>query len=376
MNIKFNFFFILLSIFLFISSPLFSANRFWVGTAPGSWNSVANWSNVSGGAPGFSIPGLSDIAIFDGGSITDCTIDINVNVLGFTINALYAGKIGINPGVTTTVASSGFSQAGGTFTGTNGNISINGAFTLSGGIFTATTGTLQITTGYNYTAGTFNHNNGTVSFSTTQTISGNTAFYNLIFVSNGGIYTIASGTTISSSNNVTISGIQSYTINTGILEINGDLTLLATANNSINGGTATFLFKGTGVQNIRSSITTIVVGTNERVCSLPNVEINKSSGSLNLEGVINFNGAFWKTTAGASLVNPGTSTVNIISSTTFSGENLSLYNIHIYANAQLISLSPASYMLTSTNDLTINGGSYYELNTGILEIMGNLTLIN
>ncbi len=84
------------------------------------------------------------------------------------------------------------------------------------------------------------------------------------------------------------------------------------------------------------------MGTNEKICALPNIEINKLSGSLNLIGLINLSGPSWKTTSGASLINPGTSMVNINANITFTGQNLSLFNIHIFANSQLITLSPAS----------------------------------
>ncbi|MES2762655.1 MAG: T9SS type A sorting domain-containing protein [Bacteroidota bacterium] len=350
-----------------------SANRYWIGA--GNFNNTANWSDVSGGASGFSVPGISDIAIFDGSNVSNCIVNTNININGFIIYAAYTGTISMNNAVTCIIGTSGFSQSGGTFTGNNGNISVNSTFFMNGGVFNSTSGTLLITSGYTFTSGAFNHNNGIVAFSTTQTITGNTSFYNLTFVASGGIYTITGGTTITSLNNVTISGGAACTINTGTVQIKGDLSLTSSSNNSVNGGSATFLFNGSGTQNINSGISSILVGINERSCCLPNVEIDKISGTLNLNGVINVNGSTWKTTNGASLVNPGTSTVNISSAVTFSGQNLSLYTVHIYANGQVITLSP-SYTLTATNNVIINGGSYYQVNTGTLEILGDLTLVN
>jgi len=361
---------------IFISNTLISANRYWVGTGAGNWNNIANWSTSSGGLSGASIPTAADIAIFDGGNTSSCIIDVNVNVIGFSITALYTGTVSVNLGIIITTAASGFSQSGGTFIGNNGNITINGSFSLMGGVFTSTTGILQISSGYTFSGGTFNHNNGTVSFSVAQTISGNTSFYTILFVASGGVYTIASGTMLTSINNVIISGGASCTINTGTVEIQGNLTLTSSSNNTVNGGTAIFLFDGVGVQNINSALGAINVGTNERMCALPNVQINKTSGSLNLNGLININGTSWNTLAGAALINAGTSTINIISSITFSGQNLSLYNMHIWSNSQIITLSPATYTLTSTNNVTINGGGYYLLNTGVLEILGDLTLLS
>jgi Secretion system C-terminal sorting domain len=377
MNIKSGLFLTILScVFIFISSMSFAASRYWVGSGAGNWNSTTNWSNSTGGLSGFSVPGVSDTAFFDGANLFNCVINANISVSGVSIASSYSGTISVNPGFTITVAADGFSQAGGTFTGSTGSITINGHLNLTGGTFTSTSGILQIAKGYSNVAGTFIHNNGTVDFSTTQTITGSTVFYDLMFVANGGIYTISPGTIITSNDNLIISGNSSYTINTGIVEIKGNLTLTSSSNHPNNGGTTTFLFNGTGVQNINSAIATILIGTNEKIVALPNVEINKISGSLNLFGIINLLGTSWLTTAGSSLVNPGTSTVNINSNITFSGQNLTLYNIHITPSGNIITLSPATFTLTSTHNVTINGGSYYELNTGILEILGDLTLIN
>lgn len=359
---------------IFISQTALSANRYWIGADGGSWNNSTNWSDRLGGLSIGILPSVSDIVIFDG--LASCSIDANVNVKGISIATTYTGSITVNSGIIITVAASGFTQAGGTFNGGDQLIRINGMFSLSGGIFNSTTNTLQISSNFGFTGGTFNHNNGTVSFSSAQTITGNATFYDILFVSSGGIYTIALGTTIKSIHNVTISGGASCTFNTGTLELTGDLTLISTSNNTVNGGSATFLFDGTGIQKIQSAITEIIVGTNERMCSLPNVEINKTSGSLNLSGLISLNGTSWKTTAGADLINPGTSTINLNSSITFTGENLTFYNIHIWPNSSTITLSPASFVLTATNNVIINGGGYYSLNTGTLEIKGDLTLIS
>ena len=361
-------------IFLFVSNVSFSANRFWVG-GTGNWNSTSSWSATSGGLSGASVPTGGDVAVFDGSNMTNCVIGTAVNVAGFSITTLYLGSISLNAGITMTVGSSGFSQAGGMFIGNTGNISVNGPFNLSAGIFTASAGTLQITGGYTFSGGMFNHNNGTVSFSTTQTITGSTVFNDILFVANGGAYTIAAATTLTALGNVTINGTASCAINTGTVALKGDLNLVATSNNSINGGSATFLFDGMGTQTINSSITSLIIGTNERMCALPNVEVNKMMGSLNLNGVITLNGTSWKTTSGASLINAGTSTVNIISAVSFTGQNLSLYDIHILPNGQAITLAAAPYKLISTHNVIINGLSYYQVNGGVLEILGDLTLL-
>jgi len=369
----------LLLLILSLSTTGHAANRYWVGIGTGNWTSSVNWSATSGGASGASAPGVSDLAFFDGGSVQNCTVNSTCSVGGINIGAAYAGTVSVNSGSNITIGTSGYTQSGGTFTGNTGFMNTYGVFVLAGGTFNAPSGTLQIAGSYTKSAtGTFNHNSGTVYFTsvTSITLSGNTTFANLILGANSGTYTIAAGTTLTSLTNVTLTGGGACTVNTGILAIQGDLTLQSSANNSVNGGTAIFLFNGTGVQNISSAISTLLVGTNERVCALPNIEVNKLSGSLNLSGVITLNGTSWTTTAGAGLINPGSSTVNIISDVTFSGQNLSLYNIHVWPNSQTITLTPATYQLTSTNNITINGGGYFQFNTGILEMLGDLTLLN
>ena len=363
-------------LFVFISGFSFAENRYWVAGGDGNWKSISNWSNLSGGSNGFSVPSNNDTVFFDGNGNLNCAIDTNVSVAGIVVDAFYNSIIRLNAGSSITVGAYGYTQTGGTFTADNGAITLNGAFTLNGGKFYSTSGTLAVNAGFTNGGGIFYPENGTVLFSNNQTITGNTTFYDLVFNANGAVYTVASGTTITSQNNVTIAGTLSCTINKGVVEIKGNLTLNSSSNNSINGGSATFLFNGSGTQNINSAFSSISLGVNERKCALPNVEINKTTGSLNLSGVINLNGATWTTTAGGALINAGTSTVNIISSITFSGENFSLYTLHIWSNGQTIALSPSPYLITVTREVIINGGGSYQVNSGTVEIQGDLTLIN
>jgi len=359
----------LILIFLFSYTNSYSANRFWISGGAANWNNTANWSTTSGGASGASVPVNIDIAIFNGAGLGSCTIDAAANVLGFSIATGYTGAVSFNAGITLTVGASNFTQAAGTFTGNNGNITINASFNLSAGTFTSTAGTLQITGGYTFSGGTFNHNNGAVTFSGTQTFSGNISLYDLTFAASGADYNIGAGQTITSNNSLTIIGANWYRINTGTLAIKGNLNLTSSSNNSANGGSATYLFNGTGAQTVTSAAAAF-----NYVAALGKVQVNKTSGTLNFVGIINFNGTTWINTAGASLINAGTSTLNILNNaTTFSGQDLTLYDIYIPATGQDINIT-AGQKLTSTNLITINGTNWYRINTGILEIKGNLNL--
>jgi hypothetical protein len=123
-------------LFLLLSSDISAANRYWVASSAGYWNNSANWSSQSGGSGGASVPGISDVVIFDGGGLGNCRINMHVNINGLTVSAGFSGVISVDPGVS--VTTSGYYQLGGIFTGDNGDIYINGNFELFGGLFSAT----------------------------------------------------------------------------------------------------------------------------------------------------------------------------------------------------------------------------------------------
>jgi hypothetical protein len=154
---------------LYFSRPVSAVNRTWDGGgATNNWSEAANWS-------GDVVPGIGDVAVFDGTSTKDATIDVNINVQGIQINSGYTGTIIQAGSHTITITSNGFgafTQSGGTFNGGSGDIRLTGDanqdhnFTLSGGTFTSTSGTLFLSRGFvhNPGSGTFNHNGGTVTF--------------------------------------------------------------------------------------------------------------------------------------------------------------------------------------------------------------------
>ncbi len=114
---------IIFSSLLILSSTVFGANRYWVSILPSNWNNPLNWSTTSGGVPGASVPGTTDLVHFDLLGIGNCNVDIPVIIDGI-ITTGYTGTINLglnsfNP------ASSGIVSCtfnGGTLTGTAGNI--------------------------------------------------------------------------------------------------------------------------------------------------------------------------------------------------------------------------------------------------------------
>ena len=142
----------------------------------------------------------SDVAIFDTTSTKNATINVAANVAGIQISGGYSGII-TQSAVTTTVGSSGFSQAGGTFVGSSSAITVNGGFTLSGGSFTSTSGTLSVSGSFTHGGGAFEANGGTVRFTgggAVVDVPGAETFNHLTFAPTtaGAMKTVTAGTNL------------------------------------------------------------------------------------------------------------------------------------------------------------------------------------
>jgi hypothetical protein len=344
-----------------------AANRFWIAGAASNWNNTANWSNVSGGAGGFSVPVAGDNVTFDNGGAGDCTFDAAVSVATLTVSATYAGTI--SQGANTITTTGAVAVGGGSFTGGSANMVFGGAFTLSGtATFTATTALLEFQNNCAFTAGTFNHNNGSVQYNRAAglTISGLAeTFYNLEFVGNGAAITLTGGA-LSVSNTLTISGGSLLTLNTGTVNAQGDIVITNTATGG--GGTALIDITGTGAQNFTGGMTA-------GFGALPQLTINKPSGTLNL---LNFPSVANNFTYTSGTVNAGASTLCFTRAAvnyTLTG-SLSLANMLFTAAANFTATIAAGTTITCTGNLTMAGNANITLNTGTIDVGGNLVLTN
>ena len=397
------------SLFLFLSFNVSAANRFWVSPVASNWNNTANWSNVSGGAGGFSVPGLGDAVIFNNARVGNCTLDMPGTVLSFTINAGYTGTIFQGANIVSTVNTASFAAGtfvagsgnimvggnstftGGTFTGGNGNIiisgnasftggtfaagsgnmTIGGNFTLNGTTFTASSGILEFDGDAAFTSATFTHNNGLVRFSATggtTTISGTSPAFNLLeFVGNGFNYNITSAGNITVASDLNFTGASLYNLNTGSIDVAGNINVTNTAAGCA--GTGLINIDGTGNQNFIGS-------SAAGLGALPKVTINKTSGTLNLYNFPSVSNTFTYTTG---TVNAGTSTVAFTNGSsnpyTISG-SLVLNNIEFLASANQTITIALGTVLTSQGDLTMAGTGRITMNTGSLNINGNIFLNN
>ena len=275
------------------------------GTA-NNWSCAANWS-------GDTAPTTSDVAIFDGTSTKNATINANISVAGISINAGYSGTITQSSTFTVTVGSSNYSQAAGTFTGGSGDITVNGTYALSGGTFTSTTGTLAIGGNFTHTAGgTFSHNNGTVNLgggangAFTADVATSETFNNLTINPYAPqTYTIASGDTLIALGTFTHSG---GFLMTGTIEARGDVVVGA----SSHGSTALLSFTGGNNQTYTDQGGDEVDG---------DITVNKSAGTVTLAS-----NADWNATSQDVTITSGT-------------------------------LASSSYNIT-TNNFTVNGGTF------------------
>jgi hypothetical protein len=146
--------------------------------------------------------------------------------------------------------------------------------------------------------------------------------------------------------------------------VKGDITSSNTAAGC--GGDAIININGTGTQNFTG-------GTVPGTGALPQLTINKSSGTLNLA---NFPAVSNNFTYTAGTINAGTSTFCFTHGSTGSYSitgSLFLNNIGFIINTSLLTVTvDAATTLTATGNLTIAGAGNLVINTGNINVNGNI----
>jgi hypothetical protein len=224
--------------------------------------------------------------------------------------------------------------------------------------------TIPVTGDWTYTSGVINAGTSQVAFlGGGLTITGSHTLNDVRFGS-ASTFVIASGTTLTINGTTTYgTGSGAIIINTGTVNAKGDISL---GNPSTGGGgSATIVVNGTGSQAITGNST----GGNS---ALPNLTINKSSGTLSLASTITVAGN-WTWTAGT--ISPGSSTIYFIGTKTITGS-------HTLGDVTFDGSSAATYTiasgttLTASGTLTINGTAAVTLSTGEIDATGNITVTN
>ena len=109
--------------------PGFNNPFVWVGLGgDANWTTPANWSTNS-------VPTVADTAVFDNTCLANCdpTINAAISIGGLNIKATYAGTIIQGAGNSISVAAGGWTQAAGTFIGSNASITVSGPTVGTGG---------------------------------------------------------------------------------------------------------------------------------------------------------------------------------------------------------------------------------------------------
>lgn len=222
--------------------------------------------------------------------------------------------------------------------------------------------TVAIAGNWTYTSGVISAGSSTVHFITTKTISGTHTLNDVIFSANA-VYTV--------SNTLTVTGTLLYgggttgsiRVNTGTINAQGNVNLKTQVTGG--GGTGTVVINGTGNQTITGTAT-------PGYSALPNVTINKSSGTLTLDSTITVAGN-WTYTAGT--LSSATGTVCFWDTKTISGSH-TLTNISFNNSAASTFTVASGTTLTVSGDFGLNGNNNAIFNTGDIHVYGNVNITN
>lgn len=272
----------------------------WVGKGgDANWNTAANWS-------GGVVPGSSNIAVFDDDNKTLCrtncspTINLSISVKGVQIRAGYKGTITQGAGFTVTVGSSGWSQNGGTFTGSNADVTCNGPVDLTAGTFNAPSANFSANTTYSISgSAVFNAGTGTLVFnpswssSTVRYITAGTGNYNNVtFIGNETTFEISDTLTVLGTLTIGDPGTYGRNINVGTISAKG-------AVNVVNRG-----FRGSATLKISGSTSQTITAIS--AAPISNFEIASTGGTVSFSGDFVFMNNFTYT---SGTVDVGTATV-------------------------------------------------------------------
>ena len=175
------------------------ANRFWVG-GTGTWDgsNTTSWSTTTGGAGGASVPGSSDIAIFDGssggGTVTVASSIGGTNTVQQITGGAFTGTLDFsanNPSITAGIIS---------FSGSGARTILMGT-----GTFTMTT-----TNGTIWDLATVTNLNGSSDFSTATYVLNGNGSGNRAFSGGGRTYGPLSVTANSSRGVTTLAGNNTF----------------------------------------------------------------------------------------------------------------------------------------------------------------------
>jgi RHS repeat-associated protein len=218
--------------------------------------------------------------------------------------------------------------------------------------------------------------NSTLSFPSasgniTNSIIGKQTLNHLLLSTYGGVannLTITDTLTLAGGITTQSTGIVSFS---GYIKLKGDLTINNTNNSSLGGGTATIQLMGTSNQTITGA-TAILNGR------LPNISINKNSGTVILKSYITIApNRNWKLIKGTLDATTYASTT-VFSKGASSIEGKQTFH-HLLFTAEAIATTitiPTTDTIKTTGELRIEGTAAVGINGGIMVALGDVTVTN
>ena len=312
-----------------------------------------------------------NISVVTGGTTTFTVTGLTVTVGG---NVTFTGLTTLNAGTSTFVFDGSGTLTSAGFTLVNlviGTATIPGALTLgdnltltgtitvgaaAGSTFTVTNRTVTVAGNVTYSASlaTFTSGGSTFVFDgTTSLTSAGKSFNNIqIGAGSGGSLTLADNLTLTGNISVVTGGITTFTVTGLTVTVGGNVTF--TGLTTLNAGTSTFVFDGSGtLTSAGFTLVNLVIGT----ATIP--------GALTL---------------GDNLTLTGTITVGAAAGSSFVVTNRT---VTVAGNVTLTNLAPANFTSTGstfifdgTTSLTSAGGTFNNVQIGTATLGGSLTLLD
>jgi hypothetical protein len=304
----------------------------------------------------------------------------------------YTSSVQINDGAVnlagcSQINSGNWKQLGGSFSCGSSPLFVNGNLEIANeAIFNAPSSTMRLQGNFSQSGGTFNHNNGTVSLTGTSSnaysILGEPTFYSLEMQNNSGVNakTIDIYGTVNVNQELTFKNASALNrpirINIGTINLLGNINISNYRSSDINPGSGIIQFSGGNSQTITGT------SLNNAEGILPKLFINKTGGSVLLNGNVNLGNGFAYQNSSITF---DPNLVFNMQGGEFSVEGLAIPLVRVSGPASLtgamvvlnnLEILSSGALSNGNSNLNVNGsmlnfGKYFNL-SGSLSVSGNL----
>ncbi len=297
---------------------------YFTGAVNNNWSTTGNWSATSGGSSSGTVPTTTTTTIFDNNS-PKCKIESTLTTKRIVLESTYTDTIIVKDSITMTLTDT-LIQKSGVFVTKTATINLQKGILQAAGSYYASK---AITTfgGCIKLDGNFYHNNGKIMFDRLTNIYTDILVYDFDFGGSGGFsVNIAQNKVMTVENDLrfvtpTSSGTKNLN-GPGKIHLKKDLYQASPNGTTDLLGSITIVMNGTSDQNIYGNNLNTAT-----LCNLHKIEINKSSGTLYLRGILSSFGGF-DLISGNFDASTYMSTLRLIGSQTFSYP-ISFYNLNI-----------------------------------------------